>query len=256
MNKEIETILNDINIPIIIINTKTKEYEWVNKKASEISNNLIIDFSQLTNLNNSYSNNSQIIINNSLYKPKLIELDETKQILILDPILQDFIDYETDLLTFKGLFLKYETLYSLLYRRKKELVITLLEIDKFQNILTLYSYQEAIKITKKIAEIIKSKVRENVDLTARYTTNTFIIVLSEVDQTKATKVLERIQKSILEFSKKENPYIITASMVGQIIKPSSQSSNLIFKELEKSIEKLIQNLEYYKKIKQNFIIIK
>jgi len=247
--QELKNILNTINIPIVIINTQTKEYEWLNDKANEITKNLIVDFSSLL------QNISQTIINNTLYKIKTINLNTVKKILILEPILQDFIDYETNLLTFKGLFLKYETLYSLLSRRKKELVIAILEIDKFENILKTYSYQEALKLTQKIADIIKTKIRDNVDLISRYTINTFILVLSEVEKAKALKILERIQKSILDFSKNQNPYIITASCVAQTIKPSSQKSNLILSELEKTIEKLTQTLEYNKKTKQNFILI-
>ncbi|MCS6955071.1 MAG: diguanylate cyclase [Candidatus Calescibacterium sp.] len=247
MEKIFENILNSINTPIVIINKKTREYEWTNQKAQEIIQKIKIDFEHLKN--------QQTIINNEIYKTSILNLNNDQYAVILEPISNSFIDNETELLNFKGFFIKYETIYSLLYRKKKNLSISLIEIDKFDNIVKNFSYEEAIKVSKKIAEIIKGKIRNNIDVISRYNPNIFLLSLIEVDKNKILKILERIQKSILDYFKKEYQFIITISIVSEEINPQMQSSENILQELNSHIQNLLYKMEYEKKIKQNFIII-
>ncbi|MCS7243608.1 MAG: diguanylate cyclase [Candidatus Calescibacterium sp.] len=247
MEKIFENILNSINTPIVIVNKKTREYEWINQKAQEIIQKIKLDFE--------YLKNQQTIINNEIYKTSILNLNDDQYAVILEPISNSFIDNETELLNFKGFFIKYETIYSFLYRKKKNLSISLIEIDKFDNIVKNFSYEEAIKVSKKIAEIIKSKIRNNIDVISRYNHNIFLMSLIEIDKSKLLKILERIQKSILEYFKREYQFIITISIVSEEISPQMQSSENILEELNSHIQSLLYKMEYEKKIKQNFIII-
>lgn len=247
MKENFERILYLIDLPVVIINNKTKEYEWTNQKAEQILNKLRIDFEDIKS--------NQTIIDNKLYNVLRISLDNNKQVIIFEPINQSFIDNETNLLNFKGFFLKYETIYFITKRKKKSIALIITEIDKFDNIIKILSYDEAIKISKKIAEIIKSKIRNNIDIISKYNSNSFLISLVEVDRNKIEKIMERIQKSIIDYFTKEHPFILTVSMVCTEIKPSLNNPEKILEEVEKTIQKLLFTMEYEKKIKQNFITI-
>lgn len=243
----LEKIINSINTPIVIINNLTKEYEWLNEKAKKIIENLKIDFD--------YLNTNQTIIDNQLYQITNLELENNKKAIILEPSNQAFIDNETELLNFKGFFIKYETIYSILRRKKKNLAIAIVEIDRFDNLIKNLNYQETIKISKKIAEIIKNKIRNNIDIISRYSSQSFLLAIVEVEKEKLQKILERIQKSVIEFFKKEQPFILTTSITSTYIYPQLQKSEEILQELQEKIKRILYTLEYEKKIKQNFIYI-
>ncbi|MCS7165020.1 MAG: diguanylate cyclase [Candidatus Calescibacterium sp.] len=247
MEKIFETILNSINVPILIINKKTREYEWTNHKAQEIIEKIKVDLTHF--------NDQQMIINNDMYKLRVISLDNNLESLILEPTINSFLDYETELLNFKGFFIKYETIYSFLCRKKKKLSISIIQIDRFENVIKNFSYEEAIKLSKKVAEIIKNRVRNNIDVISRYGTNLFVLLLVEIDKNKTSKILERIQKSILDYFKKEYQFIITISIASTEIEPSIQNSAVILEELQNVIQNLLYRMEYERKTRDNFILI-
>ncbi|MEN3014729.1 MAG: GGDEF domain-containing protein [bacterium] len=247
IHEYLEKIINNLNIPIVIINQKTKEYEWMNNKALEIMQTTKIDFQELKKTN--------VILNSQLYQLKQINLEKEKQAIILEPINESFIDNETELLNFRGFFIKYETLYSILKRKKKEFALALIEIDEFENLVNRFSYHQAVSIFFKISEILKSKIRQNIDILSRFNIKCFLLFLSEVDMGKTHKILNRLQKSVLEYCKRDFPFILTISVVSTIIQPSLQDSNQIMEELNNLIQKLMYTMEYEKKLKQNFVII-
>lgn len=174
-SEHLELILNSINTPIVIINEKTQEYEWMNDTAKHIIQNLKIHF---------HDYNPQFIINNQLYNINTIKIEDNKKALILELINQSFIDNETELLNFQGFFIKYETLYNIMLRKKKNFYISLIEIDMFENLIKNFSYEEVIKISRKIASIIKSKIRNNIDIISKYNPNNFLLLTTEVDKEK------------------------------------------------------------------------
>ncbi|MFN3477889.1 MAG: GGDEF domain-containing protein [bacterium] len=240
-------ILDNLDTPIIIINEKTKEYEWLNKKAQEIIEKFQIHPEE--------NISSKLIADNKLYRIKNLKLQNENKVIILEIDAQNFIDNETELLNFQGFFIKYETLYFLLSRKKKNFYISLINIDQFENLIKNFSYYETLNLSKKIASIIKSKIRNNIDILSKYDINCFLLLLTEVDEQKNIKILERLQKAVIDYFKKEYSYILTVSIVSLEINPSLKENTAIFEDLQNKIQKLLKTLEYQRKIKVNFIHI-
>lgn len=242
-----QLIFNNLDTPIIILNEKTREYEWLNTKAQEIIEKFGIHPEETPS--------SKLIINNQLYIVKILKLENERKVIILEIDKQNFMDYETELLNFQGFFIKYETLYFLLARKKKNFYISLINIDQFENLIKNFPYPEVINLSKRIASIIKSKVRNNIDILSKYDISSFLLLLTEVDEEKNIKILERLQKAVIDYFKKEHSYILTVSIVSCEINPSFRNVTAIFEDLQNKIQQLLKTLYYQNKIKANFIYI-
>lgn len=247
MENAYQFILDNLDTPVIIINEKTKEYEWLNKKAQELIEKFQIHPEESTS--------SKLIANNQLYKIKSFKLENERRVIILEIETQSFIDNETELLNFQGFFIKYETLYLISARKRKNFYISLVNIDQFENIIKNFPYYEAMNLSKKIASIIKSKIRNNIDILSKYDMGCFLLLLTEVDEEKNIKILERLQKAVIDYFKKEHSYILTVSIVSREVNPLLRDTNAIFEDLQNKIQKLLEVLEYQRKLKANFVYI-
>jgi diguanylate cyclase (GGDEF)-like protein len=71
----------------------------------------------------------------------------------------------------------------------------IIDIDFFKKINDTYGHIEADKILEKLAQILKTAVR-NSDLVARFGGEEFVILFPETNLNKAIKVCKRINKNI------------------------------------------------------------
>lgn len=82
-------------------------------------------------------------------------------------------------------------------RYKHSLACMFLDIDKFKYINDTYGHQKGDDVLKRVAEVIKSQLREG-DTIARYGGEEFVVLLPQADTNHACQIAERIRNSVAE----------------------------------------------------------
>lgn len=73
------------------------------------------------------------------------------------------------------------------------------DIDHFKNVNDTYGHLAGDYVLKTVASIIKDSIRETSDWTARYGGEEFLIVLNNVKEEKAMKIIESLREKIADF---------------------------------------------------------
>lgn len=145
-------------------------------------------------------------------------------------------------------------------RYGKNFTVALIDIDNFSIFNEKYSYIEGDKILNKIAKIIKRSTRK-VDISARYSKDQFVIVITETDVDESLKIVERIRESILQIS-----HLTLTVSIGIVVFPDdAKTRNEVICKMHEALEaaKLRggNTVYYYKKrdcvaFKENLILAK
>jgi len=104
----------------------------------------------------------------------------------------------TDLLNHKAYQERFVEELSRAKRFKQNLVLLILDLDKFKRINDTYGHLYGDYVLKDVAKILKESVR-NIDICARYGGEEFAIVLVNTDIENASPVAERIIEKVAEY---------------------------------------------------------
>jgi two-component system cell cycle response regulator len=123
------------------------------------------------------------------------------------------------------------------HRYGATLSLIMFDIDHFKKFNDTYGHLQGDVIIKKIADILRSSVR-NIDFTARYGGEEFAVIVPQVDAKGAGVVAERIRKSVEQFSfpGEEGPLYVTVSMGVAEFKPTRmRSASQLIAEADKAL---------------------
>jgi diguanylate cyclase (GGDEF)-like protein len=109
----------------------------------------------------------------------------------------------TDLLNHKAYQERFVEELSRAKRFKQNLVLLILDLDKFKRINDTYGHLYGDYVLKNVAIILKESVR-NIDICARYGGEEFAIVLVNTDTENARPVAERIIEKVAEYHFKKD----------------------------------------------------
>ena len=87
-------------------------------------------------------------------------------------------------------------------RQHYTLGLMIMDIDDFKVINDRFGHLSGDLIIKDLAQLIKENIRE-VDLSARYGGDEFVVVLPNTDQTETVHIIERIQRAMACYRKRE-----------------------------------------------------
>ena len=99
-----------------------------------------------------------------------------------------------------------------LERFSEPISLLLIDIDHFKKINDTYGHPVGDSVLKRVADIIKSTIR-NIDIPARYGGEEFAVILLGTDSTGAMKMGERLRKAVMneKFSSEKNTFHVTIS---------------------------------------------
>jgi diguanylate cyclase (GGDEF)-like protein len=113
-------------------------------------------------------------------------------------------------------------------RNKKPLALIMIDIDLFKTYNDHYGHQAGDESLKKMAHLLKSKMRRPNDLAARYGGEEFVCLLPETDEVGAQTVAKQLQSSVakLAIQHEESTVtpILTISMGIAVLIPSNSNS--------------------------------
>jgi diguanylate cyclase (GGDEF)-like protein/PAS domain S-box-containing protein len=89
-------------------------------------------------------------------------------------------------------------------RQGYSLSLIVIDVDDFKKYNDFFGHLEGDKVLKKIGNLILKVIRKEVDLAARYGGDEFLILLVDVDESQAEKVIGRLRDL---FEKEKLPYI-------------------------------------------------
>lgn len=98
---------------------------------------------------------------------------------------------------------RYGSLFSLIF----------MDIDNFKKINDRYGHLTGSKVLMEMSKVLKKNLRK-VDIPIRYGGDEFVIILPQTPKESGMQVAERLRKMIERhvFLKKENPFLLTASL--------------------------------------------
>ncbi|MBA3006660.1 MAG: GGDEF domain-containing protein [Proteobacteria bacterium] len=120
-------------------------------------------------------------------------------------------------------------------RRKEDLLIFMIDIDKFKNFNDTYGHQYGDKILNGCAEILRKSVRSS-DLLIRYGGDEFLVVMHPDSIESAGRLQERIMLGLDEWNNMnpENDSKLSLSIGSAVYKPGSLLTDVI-KEADKEM---------------------
>ena len=143
--------------------------------------------------------------------------DDSGNVLFVVSILTDITSYkELQKRLIKSTYIDYLTrLYNIryLYRRLREelkradrkgegLAVVMLDVDNFKKYNDCFGHEEGNKILKKIGTIIRSSIREGVDLGFRFGGDEFVILVNQTGEGVAKEIASRVRAKFLELGGK------------------------------------------------------
>ncbi len=87
-------------------------------------------------------------------------------------------------------------------RQRYPLGLMIIDIDDFKNINDRFGHLAGDLIIKALAQLIKKNIRE-IDLSARYGGDEFVVILPYTDQNETVQIIERIQKAVAAYRNRE-----------------------------------------------------
>jgi len=122
-------------------------------------------------------------------------------------------------------------------RANSPISLIMLDIDHFKAYNDHYGHQQGDTCLKKIANQLKKEIRRSSDFVARYGGEEFSVVLPFTDSNDASKVAEKIRKSIeaqkIPHEKSETGRVITISAGSATLKPGKGlSSEMLIKQAD------------------------
>jgi two-component system cell cycle response regulator len=87
-------------------------------------------------------------------------------------------------------------------RQRYPLGLMIIDIDDFKNINDRFGHLAGDLIIKDLAQLIKKNIRE-VDLSARYGGDEFVVILPYTDRNETVQIIERIQKAVAGYRERE-----------------------------------------------------
>ena len=118
-------------------------------------------------------------------------------------------------------------------RQNKALGLIMLDIDNFKDINDSYGQHKGDRILKEFGYIVKNHIRE-IDLAARYSRDTFFLVLPCVNNVQAEKIAERVREAVTTYDFLKEPD-------GGTIKLSISMGIALYPEAAKTVSDLIDN---------------
>ena len=122
-------------------------------------------------------------------------------------------DHLTELLNQRSFFRRADDLYRLGIHHQDQMVMIMMDIDKFKKVNDTHGHLMGSKVLKDIAKIIKASLRET-DLASRYGGDEFAICLPRTGLQQGIDVAERIRSKIEEttFTYQQNQIQVTTSL--------------------------------------------
>jgi two-component system, cell cycle response regulator len=96
-------------------------------------------------------------------------------------------------------------------RQRYPLGLMIIDIDDFKKINDRFGHLSGDLIIKDLAQVIKKNTRE-VDLSARYGGDEFVVVLPYTDQNETVRIVERIQKAVARYRESEESLLQLESL--------------------------------------------
>lgn len=122
----------------------------------------------------------------------------------------------------------------------KPISIIMMDIDYFKSFNDSYGHLEGDKCLKKIADTIKSSIREKADIVARYGGEEFVALFSETDSDMAAIMAERIRRNIKSLKIPHrfscvSDYITISLGVNTIIASEDDSMNEFIRKADRKL---------------------
>ncbi|MBL0686243.1 MAG: diguanylate cyclase [Sulfurospirillum sp.] len=137
---------------------------------------------------------------------------------------------------------KFEEIFDEKYKRVKRynrtLCIAILDIDFFKKVNDNYGHQIGDEVLKELAKLSINQVRST-DFFARWGGEEFILLMDETSLKNATKVCEKLRKSVENFKKQNLPQITISIGLSQIQQNDTKDS--FFKRADEALYKAKKN---------------
>ncbi len=123
-------------------------------------------------------------------------------------------------------------------RYGQKLSIIMFDVDHFKMVNDTYGHQFGDVILKKIADILKTSVRD-FDIVGRYGGEEFMVILPQTDAIQASSIAERIRLRVLKI--KSNREDFKVSISGGLVEHKDNSSAAMIKDADFLLYKAKQN---------------
>ncbi|MBP8016823.1 GGDEF domain-containing protein, partial [Candidatus Gracilibacteria bacterium] len=131
-------------------------------------------------------------------------------------------------------------------RYNNNLSLLMIDLDYFKKINDNYGHLIGDRVLKKIAELSKMSVRDDIDAVARYGGEEFVIILPETRLEDATKVAEKIRKKIEEIKFDFEPTLKQTVSIGVTSLYESSLFSMSTKKIKKlELKKGSENLKKF-----------
>nr|WP_321267053.1 diguanylate cyclase [uncultured Sulfurimonas sp.] len=170
---------------------------------------------------------------------ELIEFNAVYQDVTNKKLLEEL--YITDPLTQLNNRRYFDEMMSAISKKQRkadmDFAILIADIDNFKVINDTYGHQVGDEVLKKVAQTLKSKLRDN-DVIARWGGEEFVIMLKNIDLNEAQMIAQKLRMSIQECKINENINItISIGFTKYIV---GEDTNATFKRADKALYKAKQ----------------
>ena len=119
----------------------------------------------------------------------------------------------------------------------KQLAVIMVDIDDFKYINDTYGHLAGDGALKKVADIIKTRVRSGSDWLARYGGDEFVVLLKNADESVVNRVIEEIQSEIKDcnFMYLDTETEITLSFGVKVVEAGTVNYETVLKAVDKNL---------------------